>query len=93
MRLLPSQKSIYSLSIYGWLSFELKFNLDVENGAPKFFRPNVLEILDFNTFSHKKIQLNYKNWFWKEKLIEQSDPTWANGTCYTGTNDGKAGGY
>jgi hypothetical protein len=36
-RLLPSQKSIYSLSIYGWLSFKhkLKFTLDVENGAPK----------------------------------------------------------
>jgi hypothetical protein len=36
-RLLPSKKSIYSLSVYGWLSFEhrLKFSLDVENGAPK----------------------------------------------------------
>jgi hypothetical protein len=36
-RLLPSQKSIYSLSIYGRLSFEhmLKLNLDVENGTPK----------------------------------------------------------
>jgi hypothetical protein len=37
LRLLPFQKSIYSLLVYGWLPFEheLKFNLDVENGTLK----------------------------------------------------------
>ncbi len=38
LRLLPSWKSIYSLSVYGWLSFEhrLKFSLEVENGLTHF---------------------------------------------------------
>jgi hypothetical protein len=60
-----------------------------------FLDLNVQEFfLDLNKkISHKKIQLNYKKSIWKEKLIEQSDHTWANGTCYTGTNDGNAGGY
>jgi hypothetical protein len=36
-KLVSSQKFIYSLLVYGWLSFEhkLKFSLDVENGTPK----------------------------------------------------------
>jgi hypothetical protein len=37
LRLLPFQKSIYSLLVYIWLISKhmLKFSLDVENGKPK----------------------------------------------------------
>jgi hypothetical protein len=29
-----------------------------------------------------EIQLNYKECFWKEKLVGKLVHTWANGTCY-----------
>ncbi len=36
------------------------------------------EILNFEWFFSLEIKLNYKKWFWKEKMIELLAHTWAN---------------
>jgi hypothetical protein len=45
------------------------------------FRPKVHDVLNFEYTLSLEIQLNYKNLFWKEKLVEWQVCNWENGTC------------
>ncbi len=52
-------------------------------GDLEIFIPEVCEILNFEKCFSVDVQLDYKRWFYNEKLVGWPVHTWASGTVYT----------